>query len=140
MSDLERLVNWLESMEAESRLKASSWNGQADAFRSAAIKARFAALALDPKLNPQWIVGDDSPITPEKLKANGFMEVPSDMGSKYANHFEKDGFNIWEFNGLWLWNDGDRLKMRTMRELKFVADLLYEPNCHVETIDQKASE
>lgn len=55
MNDMERLANWLEAAEAEAKHLASRYNGQAEAYRMAAIKARFAVEGEKAKLNPEWV-------------------------------------------------------------------------------------
>jgi len=69
---------------------------------------------------------DETPITEDWLISCGFKPVPSDIGPEYADHMEKEGLNIWEFNntGEWLFNDYDRLGMRTRGRLRMLAFLL----------------
>jgi hypothetical protein len=69
------------------------------------------------------LADDSEPITEEWLLANGFRHVPSDMGPEYKDHLEKDGLNLWEFNGTgaWLWDVHDSVEMRTRGKLRLLA-------------------
>ena len=63
------------------------------------------------------------PVTAERLKALGFVEVESDMGPNYDNHLERGRLNLWEFNGTgeWLVNEADWMSLTSMGQ---VLDLL----------------
>lgn len=42
LEQMDRLIAWLEAMELEAHKEAAKHEGKAEAFRSAALKARFA--------------------------------------------------------------------------------------------------
>lgn len=69
------------------------------------------------------LADDSEPITEAWLIANGFRHVPSDMGPEYRDHLERDGLNLWEFNGTgdWLWDVHDSVEMRTRGKLRLLA-------------------
>lgn len=69
---------------------------------------------------------DRTPLTEEWIISQGFARVESSMGPNYADHLEKDSVNVWEFNGQgkWLWQDGDRLEMKTRGEFRMFCALM----------------
>ena len=71
---------------------------------------------------------DDELITEDWLRVSGFKPVESDLGPTYSDHWERDGINIWEFNGTgnWLWSGYDSVEMRTRGKLRQLLEWLEE--------------
>lgn len=63
---------------------------------------------------------DDDPITEDWLQSLGFRPVKSPSGPEYGDHWERSGVNVWEYNdtGAWLWEQYDRVEMRTRGKLR----------------------
>lgn len=70
--------------------------------------------------------GDETPLTPDWLQAQGFKFVPSSLGREYSDHLELGRLNVWEFNGTgeWLFEDCDRIGLKTRGRLRMLAALL----------------
>ena len=72
------------------------------------------------KLDDDKLDDDADPITEFWLLSIGFLRVPSEMGSNYSDHLQRNDVNLWEFNGSgeWLWREHDSVSMRTRKKVR----------------------
>ena len=73
-------------------------------------------------------VDDNVTITESWLVSVGFVPVKSDLGDNYADHYNKGGINLWEFDatGNWLLDEYYRITCRTRKDVRALARLLKE--------------